>query len=157
MRSRRLFAALALLVLGFGTGCGNDRIDSRIVGAWEPAIDMKMAEMSARVAKSTGTSESAEALASRVQMASGGEQGPRLIYSPDGTFVMEGPILGHFFHVEFLWALVEDSGDHVTIEVVDHRPGHKGETDRRTFVFEEPDLIRGAGGLMDGTRFRRVK
>jgi hypothetical protein len=127
------------------------------VGTWEPERDW--AKDVARINKMTGSNLTVEDAikVEKQRMESSGDAPVQFTYGADGTFVMQGMIFDHVMREESRWLLVEPAGDRVVVEVEDRRPDHKGERERTTFVFEEPDLVRIDDGLMRGTKYRRVK
>ena len=141
----------------FVSSCSPAKIDSRIVGTWEPERDW--AKDVARINKMTGSNMTVEDAikAEKQRREASGDVPVQFTYAANGAYTMQGMIFDHVLREEHRWSLVDTAGDRVVVEVEDRRSDHKGERQRTTFVFEEPDLVRINDGLMRGTKYRRVK
>lgn len=150
-RSPRVGLGLASVVLLL-SACARNITDARLVGTWELAWDLQYAAQIEKSGSKQSTDEVLRALRSEIEAR--GVTIPSETFEPDGTLVMHGPTSANSKPEKYRWSVVETHPDRVTIEVRDARAS---ETCRRTFVFEQPDLIREEGGKLAGTRSRRVK
>jgi hypothetical protein len=153
-------AAAALSIAFTVAACSRNEIHSRLVGTWEEVADEEFREKTkAWVHEHYAAKQIQDHQPQPTNPAvpADGESPLRYVFAPDGTTVLIGTLLGHDFEKTGRWILLEENANRTTIDIIDQGPNHLGEEWRRTFVFEEPDLIREEGGTLGVSRYRRVK